>query len=132
MRKVLVVGGTSMQHAGGPTYGESDHTESASEVETVSKAAAPILAPGFWADVIEDIGLPPSFDASAPFARAYVSIVSVFQDSTQQTRKPTFYQRPLDSDEARGVWVLLLILGGSWVAGGLFDSSKKKKPISKA
>jgi hypothetical protein len=127
MRKVLVVAGTSAQQAGGPTYGESDHTESESgEGQTISKAAAP--TPGFWKDVAEDIGLPQSFDLSVPFAKARDIIISAFQqDSVQQKRKPTFQSRPLDPDEMRGVWALLLILGGSWLASGLFDGSKKRK-----
>ncbi|KAF8509264.1 hypothetical protein JB92DRAFT_2947571 [Gautieria morchelliformis] len=112
MRKVLVVAGTSAQQAGGPTYGESDHTESESgEDQTISKAAAP--TPGFWKDVVEDIGLPQSFDVSVPFAKARDTVISAFrQDSVQQKRNPAFQSRALDPDEARGVWVLLVILGG--------------------
>lgn len=118
-----------MQHAGGPTYGDSDHTEiEPGEDKTISKAAIPTPS-GFWADVAEDIGLPPSFHVSTPIIKAREAIKSAFhQDPAQQTQKISFFQRPLETNEKEGVWVLLLILGGSWLAGGLFDGSKKKKP----
>lgn len=129
MRKVLVVAGTSTQHAGGPTYGSSDHPEAdPNEDQALSKGISPTH--GLWADVIEDLCLPPTFDASAPFTRTRDAFLSVFQDSESQKRPTPFQSRPLDPDEAKGVWALLFILGGSWLAGGLFNGSKKKKTSS--
>jgi hypothetical protein len=129
MRQFLVVAGTSTQHAGGPTYGSSDHSQAGpSEDQAASRATA--SSHGLWADVIEDLGLPPTFDVSTPFTKGRDTIISAFQDSPPQKQgPPTFQSRPLNPDEAKGVWVLLLILGGSWLASGLFDGSKKKKPF---
>ena len=130
MRKVLVVAGTSTPHAGGPTYGPSDSDYG--DDHAVSKATASTSAPGLWRDVTEDFGLPQSFDPRAPLTKARDAIVSAFDDAPHQKHEPAFQSRPLDQDEVKGLWALLLIFGGSWLAGGMFDGSKKKKPSPKS
>ena len=124
-RKVLVVAGAATHHAGGPSYGPSHHSE-VDDDHGVHEPAAPKT--GFWGDVIADLGLSPSFAASASLIKARDTVSSVAKsvwEPTQAKQQPSL-SRPLNADEARGVWILLGILGGSWLAGGLFDTSKKK------
>jgi hypothetical protein len=44
---------------------------------------------------------------------------------TSNTRNKE-YSRKLDKDEARGVWVLVGLLAGSWVLGGIVNRAPKK------
>ncbi|KAF8522248.1 hypothetical protein BU17DRAFT_87344 [Hysterangium stoloniferum] len=126
MRQVLVVGGTSSQHAEGPTYGSSDQGES-SESHMVPDAPV-VRKGGVWVDVTEDLGLPATFfNAAVPFTNARDAILSFTEDKPARQQRQQSQSRPLNADEARGVWVLLFILGGSWMAGGLFSPSSKKQ-----
>jgi len=124
MRQVLVVGGTSSQHAEGPTYGSSDQGEHS--VSDMVPDAPIIRKNGLWADVTEDLGLRVNF-FNAPFIRARDAILSFTEDDHVRQQRQQSQSRPLNADEARGVWILLLILGGSWMAGGLFNPSSKKQ-----
>jgi hypothetical protein len=47
---------------------------------------------------------------------------------TSNTRNKD-HSRKLDKDEARGVWVLVGLLAGSWVLGGIINGAPKKKPV---
>jgi len=126
MRKVLVVAGAATHHAGGPSYGPSHH----SEMDEEHRDNDPIPPKtGFWGDVAADLGLSSSFDASGSLIKARDTVSSIVKSTWEQTqakKQQPSLSRPLDADEARGVWILLAILGGSWLAGGFFDTSKNK------
>lgn len=118
MRPIFVVAGvSSQQSAGGPTY-EEQHPHSA----TLDHSAPPIQAPstrtGLWADFLEDIGIPPDSTVANPFKKQ--------SDNTSLSGHPTLSRdKPLNDEEKHGLRVLLLIVGGLWLAGSLGKSKSK-------
>lgn len=68
---------------------------------------------GFRADFWESLGLPRSFSVSRTFSEASNLAVHAGQSQTRS--------RPLTDEERKGLYVLLGIIGGSWLVGGLVN-----------
>jgi hypothetical protein len=47
------------------------------------------------------------------------------EKSTSSTGLSRFHFRTLDSEQVRGVWVIVGLLAGSWLAGGLLKKNSK-------
>ncbi|KAH9951987.1 hypothetical protein B0H21DRAFT_817735 [Amylocystis lapponica] len=111
--KVLAVAGASTHYGGGPSHNLYD-----SDVSVTSAEAARVSRPtGFWGDLADDLNLPTSFKLSGP--TALYDVPETTETSGGQGKD---YSRTLDKDEASGLWVLLGLLGGSWLAAGLFKA----------
>jgi len=127
LRKVIVVGGSTVQLAEGVAYdSEASHHESESSSPSPS---TPVRKEGLFADMMEDLGLPPTFDSKLPFTKAKEIASSLITGSQSDQQHFRFQSKRLDPEEKRGVWALLFILGGSWLAGGIF-APKKDEPAS--
>jgi len=76
-----------------------------------------------WQDIVEDLAIPTTF-------RPPVSDLSQLGDYIPEVtgrsgRGERDYSRTLDKDEVRGVWVLVGLLTGSWLAAGIFQSKSE-------
>lgn len=124
MRQMVMVGGSSVQHAEGLAYDlpkDSQPDDNHAEPTTATQ----VKKEGLWADIHADIGLPPTFGVQLPFSKTKRWIDSVFdEETTRKTSRVPWERRPLDTEERRGLWVLVLIFGSSWIAGGVFVKAK--------
>ncbi|KAF8580877.1 hypothetical protein K439DRAFT_264507 [Ramaria rubella] len=120
MPKVLILTSASTQHAGGPVY---DTVELADDhIEQAPKAAS---KQGLWTDITTDLGLPPLSDIAATLTKAPPA--TTYEQQYNDQSKSGY----LDVDETRGVWVLLSIFGGSWLAGGIFGPKEPRNNKNK-
>lgn len=111
--KVHVVSGSVTHYDGGPTYSLEKHQESDSLSTTVQADDPPPNEDvGFWPDLWESLGLPRSFSIRRTLSEAGNSAAQAGEDPSQ-TRS-----RPLTDEEKRGLYILLGIIGGSWLVGG--------------
>ncbi|OSX65288.1 hypothetical protein POSPLADRAFT_1032096 [Postia placenta MAD-698-R-SB12] len=114
--KMVAVAGSVTHHGGGPTYNLSN-----TEADDLFSSSASHTGPsGFWRDVAEDLNLPTSLNLpnAANGAKALFDIAEKTETSSV---RETSHSRTLDSDEKKGVWVLLSLLGGSWLAAGFLQ-----------
>lgn len=114
---MVAVAGSATHHGGGPT-----HSLSNSEVETLAGASAPEAGPsGFWRGLAEDLNLPTSLKLPN-VAKQSEALFNVAEKTETSGGQEKTYSRTLDRDEVRGLWLLLGLLGGSWVAAGVFKA----------
>ncbi|GJJ12104.1 hypothetical protein Clacol_006345 [Clathrus columnatus] len=116
MRPILVVAGiSSQQAAGGPTY-DGDHSSPTLEHATTRTQPVTSSPPtGFWADFIDDLGIPTDYHISNPLK----------QSRDISSSEQPLSNRPLNDEEKRGLWALLLFISGSYIMGGLFSKPKR-------
>jgi len=108
--KILTVSHPETHPGGGPShnlYQMSESTPSSSLKDGLTSSSEA----GFWSGVANDLGLPISVKGSSEMPEG-------------STATPKKYSRKLDSDEVRGLWVLLGLVGGSWILAGV------AKPVS--
>lgn len=111
--KLHVVSGSATRYDGGPTYNLEKHQEDDSTSPTAQADDLPASKEvGFWADVCESLGLPRSF--SAP--RTLSNLAAQAGKDGSQT-----HSRSLTDEERKGLYILLGIVGGSWLVGGLVN-----------
>jgi len=114
--KLHVVSGSVTHYDGGPTYNLEKHQEGDSPSTTVQADNPPASKEvGFWADFWESFGLPRSFRFRRTLSAAGNLAVRAGEDESQ-TRS-----RPLTNEERKGLYILLGIIGGSWLVGGLVN-----------
>jgi hypothetical protein len=73
-------------------------------------------------DVADDLVLPK--DLSVLKSNKALSD-DFIEEAFTPTSRSKFHYRTLDKDEVRGVWILLGLFAGSWLAGGLFKKDSK-------
>ncbi|KAH9934992.1 uncharacterized protein B0H18DRAFT_1182347 [Fomitopsis serialis] len=112
--KMVAVAGSVTHHGGGPTHNLFSSDEEAYTAET---APARSEDQSVWRDFADDLSLPTSFKPSKVAGQAF-DVAAKTETSGEKS-----YSRTLDSDEVRGLWVLLGLLAGSWVAAGVFKPS---------
>jgi hypothetical protein len=117
--KLVLVAGADTHHGGGPSYNLHDiHGHSTyltdSHIVPHPTPAAPTTG-GVFHDVAQDIGLSDVNEVG----KAWKKTMNDRQHTVGQSKK-------LDEDEAKGVWVLLGLLAGSYVIAGIVN----KKPVS--
>lgn len=110
--KLHVVSGSATHYDGGPTYNLEKLQEGDSTSTTVQTDDPPASKGGFWADFCESLGLPRSFSAR----RTLSSLAARAEKDESQTQS-----RSLTDEERKGLYILLGILGGSWLVGGLVN-----------
>lgn len=128
---MLVVAGAATHHGGGPSHGlhdgneSSDRHEHAQGFEAASESKSkPTTSGGIWRDLADDIGLPTELRAGKLTEGQQAAFDSLIE-TTNTTHDDKTHSRNLDKDEQRGVWILLGLLGGSWLLGGVNSTSKE-------
>ena len=108
-----VVGGSATHYDGGPTYNLEKLQEDSSSSPTV-QARDPSLSNnlGLWADFWESLGLPRSFS----LRRSISEVGNLAADDG-----PSPQLRPMTDDERKGLYILLGIVGASWLVGTLVN-----------
>ena len=118
--KLIIIAGADTHHGGGPSHNLHDeHREYGHLIDShVVPAPVSTAVPpgGLLQDIARDIGIPPSFNTE----NAKQAVADLFSQ-TKGKHTYTGPSRELDKDEARGVWVLLGLLAGSWIAAGIID-----------
>jgi hypothetical protein len=111
--KLHVVSGSVTHYDGGPMYNLEKHQEGDSPSTTIQADDPPAgKEVGFWADFWESLGLPRSFSVRRTLSEAGNLTI----EDESQTRS-----RPLTDEERKGFYILLGIIGGSWLVGGLVN-----------
>jgi hypothetical protein len=77
----------------------------------------------------DDTGIPTMPERGQVTASQQADLDFVSETGESSNTKNEDYSRKLDKDEARGVWVLVGLLAGSWVLGGIVNGAPKKKPV---
>ncbi|KAF8559792.1 hypothetical protein OG21DRAFT_490356 [Imleria badia] len=115
--KVHVVSGSVTHYDGGPTYNLEKPQESGSLSTTVQADDPPATSKevGFWAEFWESLGLPRSFSVRRTLSEAGNLAAQAGEDKSQ-TRSS-----PLTDEERKGLYILLGIVGGSWLVGGYLN-----------
>ena len=73
-------------------------------------------------DIADDAVLPKDLDVlKVPKNRRGV----FHEETTTSVGERKFHTRTLDKDEIRGVWIILGLFAGSWLAGGLLKKESK-------
>lgn len=111
--KVLVVAGASTHIGGGPS-----HNLYSADPRSVAQSAQPTEG-GLWQDIAEDLCLPKSLSLSEPVVSEDADVPEVTAIPTGQEKS---YSRTLDKDEVKGVWLLLSVFAGSWLAAGFLNT----------
>jgi len=113
--KMVAIAGSATHHGGGPT-----HSLSNVELEHPSSEAMPEPGPsGFWRDLAEDLNIPTSLKLPNVVKQAE-TLFDIAEKTETSGGQEKSYSRTLDQDEVKGLWVLLGLLGGSWLAAGYF------------
>ncbi|GBE81936.1 hypothetical protein BKA93DRAFT_829001 [Sparassis latifolia] len=107
--KVIAVAGAVTHPGGGPSH--NLYTE-----DVIAEPAPTNMSTGFWSDVAHDLNIPTSFNLSPPHAG-----YDVHETTSTSGAQERSHSRTLDKDEVRGIWLLLGLLAGSWLAGGWFQ-----------
>jgi len=110
--KLHVISGSATHYDGGPTHNLEEEHEGDPPSTTVQAGNSPTSKQaGFRADFWESLGLPRSFSV-----RRTLSEAAQAQEHASQTRS-----RPLTDQERKGLYILLGIIGGSWLVAGFVN-----------
>lgn len=97
-------------------YNLEKHQEGDSPSTTVQADHPPASKEvGFWADFWESLGFPRSFSVRRTLSEAG-NLATLPGEDEPQTRS-----RLLTNEERKGLYILLGIIGGSWLVGGLVN-----------
>jgi hypothetical protein len=80
---------------------------------------------GLFSDVADDLVLPKDLSALKPLKGRLPQPDDLIDGTSTLTKTSKFHTRTLDKDEARGLWIILGLFAGSWLAGGLFKKEPK-------
>lgn len=72
---------------------------------------------GVFRDLANDLGLPRAF-------RVGEAVSNMVQAVKEKGPDVHAKSRPLNNEQTRGVWVLLGLLAGSWIAGGWVNRAR--------
>lgn len=110
-----VVSGSVTHYDGGPTYNLEKHQEGGSPSTVQADDPSASKEVGFWADFWESFGLPRSFRFRRTLSEAGNLAAQAGEDEFQAC------SRSLTNEERKGLYILLGIIGGSWLVGGLVN-----------
>ncbi|KAI0721050.1 hypothetical protein C8T65DRAFT_632062 [Cerioporus squamosus] len=113
--KVVVVAGEATHPGGGPSH--NLYSPSSSSSPSSAPRPAPKTAVGqLLAGMADDLGVPTTFKLPGAADGQY-DVAAKTETSGAQEKT---YSRKLDGDEKKGLWVLLGVFAGSWIAAGAF------------
>ncbi|KAH9079553.1 hypothetical protein EDB83DRAFT_2343296 [Lactarius deliciosus] len=76
-------------------------------------------------DVADDVVLPKDLDVLKVAKNRQGPLDDLIEETTTSVGDSKFHTRTLDKDEVRGVWIILGLFAGSWLAGGLLKKETK-------
>ncbi|KAI0256836.1 hypothetical protein BJV78DRAFT_1357942 [Lactifluus subvellereus] len=102
-------------------------------VSVLDHHAEPSSAPkvsnlrSLFLDIADDVPLPKDLSVLKVNRAQRVLLGDLIEEISTSTGQgqSRFHSRTLDKDEVRGVWILLGLLAGSWLAGGLLRKKSK-------
>lgn len=122
--KVIVVAGDSgradSMHISSEHVGV-EHHPTAHHAETAPNSNLRSL----FLDVADDLTLPKDLSALNPSKGQLPLRDDLFEELSTSTEMRKFHFRTLDKNQIRGVWVILGLFAGSWLAGGLLKKDSK-------
>lgn len=129
--KVIVVAGDSSradsmhissEHLGVEHHPTAHHAEPAPAPKNSNLRS-------LFLDVADDLTLPKDLSALNPSKGKLPLRDDLFEELSTSTEQSTemrkFHFRTLDKNQIRGVWVILGLFAGSWLAGGLLKKDSK-------
>ena len=92
-----------------------------------SSSSAPKMSNlrSLFLDIADDVPLPKDLSVFKINKFQQALLDDLIEETSTSTGKSRSHTRTLDKDEIRGVWVLLGLFAGSWLAGGLFKKESK-------
>jgi hypothetical protein len=105
-----------------------EHHPAAHPAEPASVPKASNLR-GLFLDVADDLMLPKDLSVlkhgkgQLPLRHDLFEELSTSEASSEETSK--FHFRTLDKNQVRGIWVIVGLFAGSWLAGGLLKTNSK-------
>jgi len=87
-------------------------------------------------DIADDAVLPKDLDVLKVTKNRQGVPDDLIEGTTTSVGESKFHTRTLDKDEVRGVWIILGLFAGSWLAGGLlkkesrYAESSPDKPVA--
>ena len=79
----------------------------------------------FFLDIADDAVLPKDLDVLKVAKNRQGPLDDLIEETTTSVGESEFHTRTLDKDEVRGVWIILGLFAGSWIAGGLLKKKTK-------
>ena len=79
----------------------------------------------FFLDVADDAVLPKDLDVLKVTKNRQGVFDDLIEETTTSVGDSKFHPRTLDEDQVRGVWIILGIFAGSWIAGGLLKKESQ-------
>jgi hypothetical protein len=98
---------------------EQHHVEPSATAPNVSNLRVLFL------DVADDLVLPKNLSAFKPLKGRLPQPDDLLDGTATLIETNKFHTRTLDKDEVRGLWIILGLFAGSWLAGGLFKKESK-------
>jgi hypothetical protein len=125
--KVIVVAGNAahadLVHVSAPAREHvsvlEHHAEPSSSAPEVSNLR------GLFLDIADDVPLPRDLSIFKINKAQQALLDDLIEETSTSTGKSGFHTRTLDKDEVRGVWIILGLFAGSWLAGGLLRKESK-------
>lgn len=127
--KLLIVAGADTHHGGGPLHNLHDEHSHAtyltdSHIVPLPTTTSPHTTGGLFHDIAEDIGIPTTLNMN--------EVQKTIANLLARNDRYISQRRKLDEDEARGVWVLLGLLAGSYLLAGLVNGKPALQKDKKA
>ncbi|KAI0306441.1 hypothetical protein B0F90DRAFT_1814340 [Multifurca ochricompacta] len=123
--KVIVVAGDSSRadstHISEPVQ---EHVSVEHHVEPSSTPKVSNLR-SLFLDIADDVILPKDLNVFKANRHQQALLNDLIEETSTSIGKSEFHTRTLDKDEVRGVWILLGLFAGSWLAGGLLKKESK-------
>ncbi|KAI9466343.1 hypothetical protein BJY52DRAFT_1241412 [Lactarius psammicola] len=120
--KVIVVAGDSSRadssHILEPVreHVDLDHSSSDPKVSNLRS---------LFLDIADDAVLPKDLDVLKVAKNRQGPLDDLIEETTTFVGESKFHTRTLDKDEVKGVWIILGLFAGSWLAGGLLKKDTK-------
>ena len=76
-------------------------------------------------DIADDAVLPKNLDVLKVTKNRQGVFHELIEDTTTSVGERKFHSRTLDKEEVKGVWIILGVFAGSWLAGGLLKKESK-------
>jgi hypothetical protein len=90
-----------------------------------SSAPKTSILRSLFLDIADDVPLPKDLSVFKINKVQQALLDDLIEETLTSTGKSRSHTRTLDKEEIRGVWIILGLFAGSWLAGGLFKKESK-------